>query len=513
MLKRYRSAAIGLGALVLTGSSLALAAGIWSTLPIIGGGSFCASTVTGTGALGGITGQGQGTIGSICGQTIPAGPSATGLESIPADTGFAGGASPQTGVLPSALAGGYNNRLNFLIGGDFTNNLWQRGTTPVSGASPTTAVMAADRWWAISANNVVTITKQTPASTAADYMGNIGFYSVMRVARPSGTPSGATCVGQTLDQNAAADLIGKNAVFSFYGYAPATFSASNAQVTVQIAYYTAADVAANQSAVGAAGTNTKTFALSASGQGSGIAGYTAVTAGSSPNYPVSTVASAVATVSLTTSPARYSFYGYIPPATAAGTAVTGVGVAICTTPTLTTTVSTDYFEFTGAQLQAQPAGLTTAAVASNIAPVGSTNLPNGIQVPTGFQRRTAAQEQELQLGYSYVIREGALGPSRSICHFTTANSAMQCPIVFPVPMRVAAAMQYSTGFAGFTTTGETTANACTGNATDATVALTPSTSQVMMQCTIASGTTAAVGLSMTLIDNAGTGVISASSEP
>lgn len=494
---KTRKGVIAVGLLAALSTTAAIAAGNYLTYPIVGSGPFCASSNPNGTGVGGITGQ-QG-VPANCVQTIPAGPSSTtGEELIPADTGAAG--PTQTVTIPNSLLGPINSKINRIIGGDFATNLWQRGTTPVSAASPTTAVMSADRFWAISASNVVTITKQTPSATAADFLGASGFYSWMRVARPSGTPSGATCVGQTLDQEAAAELIGKNAVLSFYGYAPTTYSATNQNVTVTIGYFTAADAAANQSAVGAAGTNSKTFALSASGQTGGIAGYTAATAGVSSGFGTGTLASGVETIPLSQTPTRYSVWAPIPAVNSAGTQVTSVGIAICGTPTATTTVSTDYFEITGVQLQALNGAATTS-------------LPNGVTSPTGFERRLPEVEQELQLYYSYVLTEGALGPSRSVCHFTTANSAMQCPISFPVPMRIAPAMRYATGFAGFTTTAETTANACTGNTTDATVALTTSPNQVMMQCAIASGTTAAVGLSMTLIDNAGTGVISASNEP
>lgn len=85
MLKRFRSAAVAAVALLIT-SSILYATGSFSTLPIVEGPSYCASTVSGTGNLSGITGQGQGTLGSICAQTVPAGPTAvTGNEVIPAD--------------------------------------------------------------------------------------------------------------------------------------------------------------------------------------------------------------------------------------------------------------------------------------------------------------------------------------------------------------------------------------------------------------------------------------------
>lgn len=482
-------------AFLAVAGTLALAAGNWSTLPVVGGASFCASTVTGAGGLGGITGQGQASTGSICGQTVPAGPPAlTGSETFPADTNLAGSAPPQTVVIPVGVLGYHVNRL---IGGDFATNLWQRAAASFAAVSPTAAVMTADRWWAYSASNVMTVTKQTPASSAADYLGNIGFYSWMRVARPSGTPSGASCVGQTLDKEAAAPLIGNNAVFSFYGYAPATFSASNFNVVVTVAYFTAADAAATQATIGFAGGNSSTFALGTT------TGYTAAIAGVSPGT-TGTVASGAATIPLSTTPTRYAVYAPIPSANAAGTAVTGVGVQICATPTLTTTVSTDYFEFTGAQLQA-------------LSSVATQNLPNGIISPTGFERRYPAVEQVLQQYYSYVLTESATTvQSRTVCHFTTANSAMQCPIVYPVPLRIAPVAKYTTGFQGFTTTAETTANACTGLTTDATVTFIPSVSQTMVQCAIASGTTAAVGLSMTLWDlgtGSATGVMQFSAEP
>lgn len=110
MLKRYRSAAIAVAALVM--STAVFAAGLYSTFPIITGASYCASTVSGTGSLSGVTGTGQGTTGSICGQTVPAGPTTlTGTEVIPMDLYTPGatppslGGQPSTAVLPAVLLG------------------------------------------------------------------------------------------------------------------------------------------------------------------------------------------------------------------------------------------------------------------------------------------------------------------------------------------------------------------------------------------------------------------------
>lgn len=109
-MKRYRSAAIAVSALILTSTAL-YAAGNYSTYPIVGGASFCASTV-GVNGQAGNTGQGGGAAGSngaYCAQTVPAGPPAlTGTELVPMDTGYANGAPPQTVVIPSTLlANGY----------------------------------------------------------------------------------------------------------------------------------------------------------------------------------------------------------------------------------------------------------------------------------------------------------------------------------------------------------------------------------------------------------------------
>jgi len=97
-------AAIGIGA------PLAYAAGVWSTLPLIGGASYCASTVTGTtlpssqGPFGVVPGSTQGTGNSICGQTVPAGPlTFAGTETIPMDL-YAPGTSNGAGGPTTALA-------------------------------------------------------------------------------------------------------------------------------------------------------------------------------------------------------------------------------------------------------------------------------------------------------------------------------------------------------------------------------------------------------------------------
>lgn len=91
-----RIAGLGAAALLLA-SSLALGAGLFPGLPIVGGASYC-SSVSGTG--------GGGQFGSTCNVTVPAGPSAlTGNELIPADTQLPSGQSPQTVAIPTSRLG------------------------------------------------------------------------------------------------------------------------------------------------------------------------------------------------------------------------------------------------------------------------------------------------------------------------------------------------------------------------------------------------------------------------
>ena len=77
-------------------TTLAFAAGLWPDFPIVGGATYCAGTsasATGT-IIGIVTG---------CPNQVPAGPTVvTGNEQIPADTRLAGGAAPQTVLIPMA---------------------------------------------------------------------------------------------------------------------------------------------------------------------------------------------------------------------------------------------------------------------------------------------------------------------------------------------------------------------------------------------------------------------------
>lgn len=465
--------------LLVAASTMAWAAGLFPGFPIVGSPSYCNGFATGVG-------------GQVCTSTVPAGPAFTGTELIPADTQLVQGQQPQTVLIPSAVLGSLNAKVNRLIGGDFGINLWQRGTTPISATTATTATMTADRWWAYSSGNTITISKQVGAG---DSIPTQGFYASMRVNRPSGTDVTPICVGQTLDLQAAAPLIGNNAVFSFYALAGSTFSPTSGNLVARVAYFTAADSAASQGTIKFAGGNSQTFALGTT------TGYANAVGGTS-NGTTGTVVAGVVTIPITTTWTRYSVYAPIPATNAAGTAVTAVGVSLCMTPAASTGASTDWFEFTGAQLQAMPSTATGILTA-------------GVTAPTGFERRYPAEEALFQYAYSYVVRESAtvINVEGSCANSTT--SIANCLITFPTPMRIVPVAQYTAGFEACATTACSSATVCTALTTSATTAWIISQKQVIVDCASSAGFGAA-GTASFLYDigtGSATGVMSFSAEP
>lgn len=115
-LTKYLAAA----AAVCVAGGIAWGAGLWQTLPVIGGAAFCNSSVVVGPAQTGITGQGGGAAGAgvttgttICGSTTPAGPTTlSGTEVIPVDLytpgTVQGAGGPSTALLPVMSAGAGN---------------------------------------------------------------------------------------------------------------------------------------------------------------------------------------------------------------------------------------------------------------------------------------------------------------------------------------------------------------------------------------------------------------------
>src|SRR5260221_11882484 len=224
---KFRSLLAAGGALAAS-VLIAHAAGMFSTLPIVGNRSFSGSTVSGTGGLTGIAGQGQGTQGWICGQTVPAGPTLfTGNELFPADTTLPGGASPQTVTVPGALLGpGYASPRNYLDNGAM--DIAQRGTgaatCALNGAAITSAAYSADRWGCdvnvASGAGQATVITASPAPPA-------GFTNSVKLVRNSGSLAQPQCLWQEIPTIQSTQLARQPVALSFNAAALAGLNADN----------------------------------------------------------------------------------------------------------------------------------------------------------------------------------------------------------------------------------------------------------------------------------------------
>lgn len=365
-----------------------------------------------------------------------------------------------------------SNMDNALIGGDSDTNLYQRGTTGAS-VTTTTTYGGPDRWayWS-GTNTAMTVSRTT---TAGDLPATKTFASGFKMARTNGqTGVVDVCMIQAVESVNSYQFSGQTAELDFHATAGATFTGASSVMKAYFITGTGTDEGAAKAA----------FGLNAGGGGG--AGWTGQ-------------ANVAVSFTISTTNTRYTAVAPIP----AGT--TEIAVALCWTP-VGTAGANDYIAFSGIQLT-RNASLTTAAGTTGAA------LSNNDTRAKSFARRSQALETELQRRYYYQITEGAATTVRALCTVTTANTTVQCFVPFPVTMRTAPTMSYATGFALPTTTAATALNNNTGLATSATVSGNASNPLgVLVQASNASGTTAAVGLSLPLMDNGGSGIIRASAE-
>jgi len=490
---RFKSKILaGVLATAMTGGAvIALAAGFFPNVPIVGGPQYCYNTVNGA-----------------CQGYVPAGaPALTGSETVAADTGLASGQFPQTELVPTSVLG-LPFGVNRLVGGDFDTNLGQRlsttkGLATLAGITATAAVVSADGWWLYgkgTTNNTVTI-----ASGSTEVLPALGSTHALRVARTSSATGALECVGQTLDQLQSAPLIGQNAVFSFYGLNGAGMSATGGAVTVEISYSSAAAAAATQSTLGYAGSQGSKYAIGTNATTFGSSGPTNQTAGA----PVLVAGTSgtigtngFVTIPLSTTWARYAVATPIPaniPGTT--TAVTDVSVQVCFTPTVATAITTDWFEVQGLQLEAKPSTVTPS-------------LPSGVITPTAFERRPASIEAVIEYSYWYFNYENqSLVTTVASCE-NTSTSVANCLVVFPVPMRIVPAVSYTNGFQAFVQVAETGVGACTTLSAAASYAAVPSNTSVLVNCTATTvGAAGTANQLTTLGTSSSAGIISASALP
>lgn len=477
------------------------AAGFYPNIPVVGGPAYCYNSVNG-----------------VCQATVPAGPQGlTGSETTAFDTGLSAGQNPQTVSVPlSALSLPFG--VNRLVGGDFNTNIAQRlsttkGIASLASVTPTAAVMTADGWWEYSASGTTTVTM---ASGSTEVLGALGTTKALRFARTTSTTGAQQCLGQTLDQNQAAPLIGANAVFSFWELNGAGQSATGGGFTAQISYSSNTAAAGTQATIGFAGSVGSKYAIGTNATTFGTSGPTNQTAAVPIPQSVATVSAAAPTTVLgggtigsngfvsfagSTTWTRYVVAAPIPtviPGTS--TAVTDVSVEVCFTPTSAAASTTDWIELQGLQLEAKPSTVTPS-------------LPNGVITPTAFERRPASVESLIDYSYWYYNYENqALITTVANCVDQSVTIA-QCFVRFPTPMRIAPAVSLTSGFQIFTTTGYSAVNACT-LAVDGTYALVPDTFGTVVQCTATTVPAAGTANYLTALGTSGsTGIISASAYP
>lgn len=500
-----RSILAGLAASLLGGSA-AIAAGFYPNVPLVGGPSYCYESVNG-----------------VCQATVPAGaPTLTGSETTVVDTGLPNGQFPQSELVPTASLG-LPFGVNRLVGGDFNTNLEQRlattkGIASLASITPTAAVMSADGWWVYSAAGTVTV---TIGNGTTEVLPALGTTKALRLARTTSTTGAAEYVGQTLDQNQAAPLIGANAVLSFWELNGAGQSATGGNFTVQVSYSSNAVAAGTQATLGYAGSVGSKYAIGTNASTYGTGGPTNQTFAAPVVQGIASQGVALPTTVLgggsvgangfvtfagSTTWTRYVVPVYVP-ATIPGTstAVTDVSVQIGFTPTGTGASTTDWIELQGLQLEAKPAAVTPT-------------LPYGVITPTGFERRLASIEALIDYSYWYYRYEdqALVGVvSGTACTTTTSTTAGACVLTFPVPMRIAPAVKYTDGFQAFTSTAYTTLGALSSLATYANT-LTTVPNNVGVMFSFAATTLPAVGTQnflMNLGTTSATGIISASAEP
>jgi hypothetical protein len=305
----------------------------------------------------------------------------------------------QLGVYGMTLSGAIDG--NRLIGGDFGTNLWAYTTTPA--AVNQTSTYVANRWFAWGgSSSTLTITQQTGAADITP-----GSLASMRVSR-AGNGLTQVCVAQEVETLNAVALAGSTAEFTLYAKAGSTFSAASSNLALYV--YTSTITDSTQIAQNS-GTFSAQAAFGINAGGGAAVGQT----GGALLGPF--------LVPITTSMTRVGAAVPIP------TAATSVTVAACYTP-VGNGASTDWFEFSQAQLIANPAVTTFAGTA------GAAYSVNDVRMKD-FQNRTPTTEAALQQRYYVSFTEPSAGVPTPVGAGVVNTINTQCDMIWqlPVPMR------------------------------------------------------------------------------
>lgn len=337
----------------------------------------------------------------------------TGNETLPLDTNLLQGLNPASesatvNQLRASVTAqpGTNGYRNALIGGDFTQNLWTRGSSV--GSITTPYLYTANNWfdW----NGTSSTASVAQDSTAAEKPATVLYAA--KIAR-TGTGVVQNCFGQEVESTSSYRFAGNTAELDFNVYAGAGFSAAGGALQVYILYGTGTDDGAQKMAWG----------LNSGGGGStawsGMANALNSAAIGGVNPTTTTVTLPLSTLS------RYAAVANIP-ATA-----TELGVAICWKP-VGASPSNDYIALSNIQLVvnnnlASYAGTITSTVA-------------GISA-SSFEHRPIGIEALLQNRYLQSVVEPAA--SISVAPSGQGASTTTCVLSIPLPVTMRAAPTFS----------------------------------------------------------------------
>lgn len=319
-----------------------------------------------------------------------------GTETIPLDTNYAGGITPQCAAVNASLLAASTKSIafrNVIDGGDAYSNPWQRGTsfTGITNAVTYTA----DRWFALGgASSSISVSQQAVAASALT-----PFYKSFQFGRASSNADTAVIsFAQALETLSSARLAGSTVTLSFWAKCGANFSAANSALGVILASGTAANGSAANLISG------------------GWTGYSALTAttptaqvyGALPNPSTS----AAGTATLSTSWTRFTFTYTVPAASLQ------LGVVFNFTP-VGTAGANDWVQFAGIQLE-------QGAYAST------------------FEFRSEEVELALCQRFFFAVNEPASGTAVGVGMITTTTAA-KVVIPTPVPMRAVPTVTVSSG--------------------------------------------------------------------
>ena len=367
------------------------------------------------------------------------------------------------------------NIKNKIIGGCFSVNPWQRGTSVTSIAD--TLTYTADRFFAVGgASSSITVSRQ--AITAGDLPDNgAGLYALQFQRAASNADTAVIKLGTALDTLNSFNLAGKTVALSFYAKAGANFSAVGSKLGILLATGTGADgSAANLASGGWAGYLSRTLYTVDNAYlpyGSNVGGNPPTTLVQSPAF------TAVDGVSLSTTWKRYFVVATIPQN------AQQVGVVFSYTP-VGTAGANDWVQFAGIQLEL---------------------VDNSLPFPTPLEARAPQVELLLCQRYFYRLSEKGSAAAVQANGMISATNVQTVCIPLPVKMRTTPAVTVSAGTWRYNVAGTLTA---VGGGFAAGAAATQSPEAIV----VVGALTATVGQATQLVSGAATwgGYIDASAE-